>query len=78
MSSSIDEKVEKTSLDKASEDQQIETASIDLAHDNIEARIKNPLHGISRTRLIRNVEAFAADKGLEDILPHLQKGAVRE
>lgn len=42
------------------------------------ARIKNPLAGISRTQLLQNVEEFAEEKGLIDILPILSKGAVRE
>ncbi|KAF7981549.1 hypothetical protein HWV62_33149 [Athelia sp. TMB] len=65
------------SLDeKASDEKRIESESIDLAAENVEARIKNPLHGIPRTRLLRNVEAFAQEKQLEHILPQLRKGAI--
>ncbi|KZP19995.1 hypothetical protein FIBSPDRAFT_955046 [Athelia psychrophila] len=62
--------------EKASEDKQIESASVLDVNENLAAKIKNPLYGIPRDRLIRNVEAFAAEKDLTDILPHLQKGAV--
>ncbi|KZP07383.1 hypothetical protein FIBSPDRAFT_964127 [Athelia psychrophila] len=62
--------------EKASDDKQIESASVLDVNENLAAKIKNPLHGIPRDRLIRNVEAFAAEKELTDILPHLQKGAV--
>lgn len=44
-------------------------------NSNPEARIKNPLIGIPRARL-RDVEQFAKDKGLTDVLPMLSKGAI--
>ncbi|KZP12774.1 sugar transporter, partial [Athelia psychrophila] len=62
--------------EKPIEDKQIESASVLDVNENLAAKIKNPLYGIPRDRLIRNVEAFAAEKELTDILPHLQKGAV--
>jgi hypothetical protein len=39
-------------------------------------RIKNPLAGIPRHTLLRNVADFAHEKGLMDHLPLLQKGAL--
>lgn len=38
-------------------------------------RLANPLAGIGKEELMRQVERFAADKDLLDILPLLQKGA---
>jgi sugar porter (SP) family MFS transporter len=49
--------------------------AIDL-NSNIGARIRNPLAGIPRETLLGQVEEFAADKGLTDILPLLQRGAL--
>lgn len=46
-------------------------------NSNPQARIQNPLHGISRAQLLRDVEAFAAEKDLTAQLPQLRKGAVR-
>lgn len=43
-----------------------------------QAHIKNPLVGISRAELLRDVEEFAKEKDLIDILPILSKGAIRE
>lgn len=39
-------------------------------------RIKNPLRGIPYDQLMRDVEAFAQEKGLEDKIPLLRKGAL--
>jgi len=39
-------------------------------------RIKNPLHGIPKAQLLEDVENFANEYGLIDILPLLQKGAL--
>lgn len=53
-----------------------QTASeLDL-NSNIEARIKNPLAGISRPQLLRNVEIFAQEKSLSEEVPILSKGAI--
>ncbi|KAJ0290720.1 hypothetical protein CBS470a_003764 [Colletotrichum nupharicola] len=38
--------------------------------------IKNPLLGINRSELLRDVEHFARDKGLDEYLPMLKKGAL--
>jgi hypothetical protein len=45
-------------------------------NSNVEARIKNPLAGIPRAQLVNDVEAFAKEKDLTDILPILTKGAI--
>lgn len=55
---------------------QIETP-LDL-NSNPQARIRNPLEGIPRSHLLRNVEAFAQEKELTHVLPLLKKGAVRK
>ncbi|KXN90282.1 Putative polyol transporter 1, partial [Leucoagaricus sp. SymC.cos] len=39
-------------------------------------RIQNPLHGIPKDKLLSQVEDFAKEKGMEDITPLLQKGAL--
>ncbi|EQB56988.1 hypothetical protein CGLO_02945 [Colletotrichum gloeosporioides Cg-14] len=50
-------------------------ATIDL-NDDKEAKIKNPLLGINRSELLRDVEHFARDKCLDEYLPMLKKGAL--
>lgn len=40
------------------------------------ARVRNPLHGIPQEKLLANVEAFAEEQGMKDILGVLQKGAL--
>ncbi|KAL8289990.1 hypothetical protein RQP46_002929 [Phenoliferia psychrophenolica] len=42
----------------------------------VAGKIENPLLGISREQLRRDVEVFAREKGLEEHLPVLQKGAI--
>jgi hypothetical protein len=59
-------------------DEESMTASEINLNANIEARIKNPLAGIPRAQLLRNVEVFAQEKDLSDELPILSKGAIRE
>lgn len=50
--------------------------AIDL-NRNLEAKITNPLAGIPRDQLLRDVEEFARQKGFaEDLLPILRKGAL--
>lgn len=39
-------------------------------------RIRNPLIGVSRNALMQDVESFAAEHSLQDILPLLRKGAI--
>ncbi|KAJ3572394.1 hypothetical protein NP233_g3117 [Leucocoprinus birnbaumii] len=62
---------------KSSESGSLEAQSEkpDLAN-NRNARIQNPLHGIPRDKLLSQVEEFAREKGMEDITPLLQKGAL--
>ncbi|KAL4415800.1 hypothetical protein CABS03_03007 [Colletotrichum abscissum] len=50
-------------------------ATVDL-NDNVDAKIRNPLLGITRAELLRDVEAFAHDKGLQEYIPVLKKGAL--
>ena len=53
-----------------------EDVGIDL-NSNISARLKNPLAGIPRDVLFRNVAQFAEEKGLSEHIPILEKGALR-
>lgn len=48
---------------------------VDL-NDNIDARIKNPLAGLSKSALLRDVDEFAREYDLEDIAPLLKRGAL--
>ncbi|KAA8903839.1 hypothetical protein FN846DRAFT_953338 [Sphaerosporella brunnea] len=43
---------------------------------NVEARIQNPLADIPRDELLRQVDAFSDENGLEEIQPLLRKGAL--
>ncbi|KAK3361954.1 hypothetical protein B0T24DRAFT_724390 [Lasiosphaeria ovina] len=43
---------------------------------NLEARIRNPLEGLSYEQLMSRVEAFAHEKGLAEHMPALRKGAL--
>ncbi|KAI2607911.1 hypothetical protein GGR54DRAFT_643840 [Hypoxylon sp. NC1633] len=51
------------------------TEHVDL-NANLDARIKNPLKGIPREKLMRDVEAFAHEKNMVEQLPILRKGAL--
>ncbi|KAF8152368.1 sugar transporter [Crassisporium funariophilum] len=64
---------EKVSYDEERVEQN--SRAVDLAN-NVQARIQNPLYGIPRSTLMKNVEAFVADKGLEDKIDLFKKGAV--
>ncbi|KAF8160959.1 hypothetical protein B0H34DRAFT_781615 [Crassisporium funariophilum] len=44
--------------------------------NNVNAKIQNPLHGISHDKLLAQVEAFAQEQDMKDILTFLQKGAL--
>ncbi|KAI1850572.1 hypothetical protein JX265_004282 [Neoarthrinium moseri] len=48
---------------------------VDL-NTNLEAKIKNPLKGIPREQLMKDVEAFAHEKDLVEYIPLLRKGAL--
>ncbi|KAJ6007713.1 Major facilitator superfamily domain general substrate transporter [Penicillium herquei] len=43
---------------------------------NVTGEIRNPLEGIARDQLMADVQAYAQQWELEDILPELQKGAL--
>lgn len=43
---------------------------------NVTARIQNPLAGIPRDTLFYNVEQFAQDANMQDMIPLLKKGAL--
>ena len=45
-------------------------------HNNTDAKIKNPLAGIRQQTLMRDVEDFAQEHGLQDITNLLKKGAL--
>lgn len=51
-----------------------------IAHDlaaNLQGEIRNPLHDLSRSQLLKNVAEFHRSKGLpEDSLPYFRKGAI--
>lgn len=53
-----------------------DTATISLNVAYRDHRIKNPLEGLSHDELMTNVESYANDHGLTDILPLLKKGAL--
>lgn len=42
----------------------------------IHDKLRNPLSGISKEQLMRDVKSFAQEKGLMDALPDLRKGAL--
>ncbi|ORX97175.1 MFS transporter [Clohesyomyces aquaticus] len=44
--------------------------------DNTAGEIRNPLIGIPKDQLLADVDAFAKENSLEDIIPLLQKGAL--
>ncbi|KAJ5735526.1 uncharacterized protein N7483_000651 [Penicillium malachiteum] len=56
-----------------SEQEQLEQVDLE---NNISVRIKNPLTGLSQEEVIRDVEAFAQEYQVTDILPELKKGAL--
>ncbi|KAF5378119.1 hypothetical protein D9615_007543 [Tricholomella constricta] len=69
---------EKTSTEKIDTDAQYDAEQqrkIDLAN-NVQAKIQNPLYGIPKKTLLTQVEAFAREKGMEDIISVLSKGAL--
>ena len=45
-------------------------------NSSLEARLRNPLDGIPRDELMRNVESFARARGLEEHISLLRKGAL--
>ncbi|KIW21670.1 hypothetical protein PV08_02250 [Exophiala spinifera] len=69
------EKVEYASHDEARQTSPTGLMPIEILRENSTARLVNPLAGIAKDDLMLQVERFATDKGLLDILPLLQKGA---
>ncbi|KAK4703578.1 hypothetical protein P7C70_g2639, partial [Phenoliferia sp. Uapishka_3] len=53
-----------------------ERKHLNLQQDNINARLENPLAGISRERLMGMGRAFAKEKGLEEYTEEFEKGAL--
>ncbi|TEB24574.1 hypothetical protein FA13DRAFT_1305986 [Coprinellus micaceus] len=51
------------------------TQHVDLAH-NVQAKIQNPLHGITQDELVKQVQSFANEKGFEDKVDLFTKGAL--
>ncbi|KAG6850372.1 hypothetical protein H0H93_014326 [Arthromyces matolae] len=52
-----------------------EEQHVNLAN-NVQAKIQNPLHGIPKEKLLNQVDQFAREQEMEDILPLLRKGAL--
>ncbi|KAK8090118.1 hypothetical protein PG997_005079 [Apiospora hydei] len=48
----------------------------DAVNTNLEAKIKNPLKGVPYDQLMRDVDAFAEEKGLTEHVALLRKGAL--
>ncbi|KAJ3931602.1 MAG: hypothetical protein NXY57DRAFT_1006770 [Lentinula lateritia] len=61
--------------EKGSVEELREEHHVDLSN-NVNARIQNPLHGIPKAKLMAQVEQFAREKGMEEQLPYLKKGAL--
>ncbi|KAI0977302.1 sugar transporter-domain-containing protein [Xylaria arbuscula] len=51
------------------------TEHVDL-NTNLQAKIVNPLEGIPRDQLMRDVDAFVQEKGLEEHVAYFRKGAL--
>jgi sugar porter (SP) family MFS transporter len=49
--------------------------NLDFAN-NVNAKIQNPLHGIPHDKLLSQVDTFAQEQDMKDILVYLQKGAL--
>ncbi|KAL4897147.1 galactose-proton symport [Aspergillus ambiguus] len=69
-----DVQVEKNASDEESAEKG-QTEHINL-NQNLSAKIKNPLADLSQEQVIRDVEQFARDHALEEVLPALRKGAL--
>ncbi|KAL0581832.1 hypothetical protein V5O48_000200 [Marasmius crinis-equi] len=52
------------------------TPKVDLATQNLNAKLANPLAGIPHDELVKQAKAFAEQYGLEDLTTELQKGAL--
>lgn len=50
----------------------------DAINDDVNAKLANPLAGWTAYELAKDGERFAREHGLEDLIPALRKGAMRE
>ncbi|KAF8885549.1 hypothetical protein CPB84DRAFT_1788265 [Gymnopilus junonius] len=76
MSSDDKHSTEHVSTEQVSLDEEkADITHIDLAN-NVQARIQNPLRGIPREKLLKQVERFAQEKGLEDKVDLFKRAAV--
>ncbi|KAF3163826.1 hypothetical protein TWF225_001997 [Orbilia oligospora] len=77
MSNDIDYEKPSASREDDSKDYERDGAanSVNL-NQNVEAKIKNPLAGLSREALFADVDRFATENDLEDIKDDLRKGAL--
>lgn len=57
-------------------DQSHRKESVAALTENVTGEIKNPLIGVPKDQLLQDVEEFAAEYNLTDILPYLKKGAL--
>ncbi|KAF3002955.1 hypothetical protein E8E13_004127 [Curvularia kusanoi] len=62
-------------LSNINEARRSSVASVDL-NKNTDAKVSNPLTGVPHETLMRDVEDFAREHDLEDIVHHLKKGAL--
>ncbi|KAK2778110.1 hypothetical protein FQN53_001877 [Emmonsiellopsis sp. PD_33] len=58
------------------DDPRVRKQSVVAMTENVEGEIKNPLSDIPKDRLLQDVENFAAQNDLMDILPLMRKGAL--
>ncbi|KAJ8107610.1 hypothetical protein OPT61_g8745 [Boeremia exigua] len=61
--------------DDINEARRSSVASVNL-NKNVDAKVSNPLIGVPHETLMRDVEDFAREHDLEDIVEHLKKGAL--
>ncbi|KAK6332852.1 hypothetical protein TWF696_002873 [Orbilia brochopaga] len=72
----IDSEKPRVSKDEDLRDVERESPDAVDINQNVEARIKNPLAGLSRDNLFAGVDRFADENSLEDIREDLRKGAL--
>ncbi|KAJ5167994.1 Major facilitator superfamily domain general substrate transporter [Penicillium canariense] len=73
--------VEKQALEssyRSSDDNSAEKGTVEQVslQNNISARIKNPLADLSKSQVLRDVEVFANEYHVTEILPELKRGAL--
>lgn len=49
---------------------------LDLTKPNLDGRVRNPLSGVPRETLLRDVDAFVADKGIQEERDVFHKAAL--